>query len=61
MNDVIRYTTSLNLWTGPGAKATKVATLAKDTRVRLRFCSSGWCKVSAAQGLGYVTQQYLRR
>lgn len=64
VNDVIRYTTSnLNLRAGPGTEAetAKVATLAKDTRVRLQFCASGWCKVSAAQGIGYVSQNYLRR
>lgn len=60
-DDVIRYTTTnLNMRTGPGTSATKVATLAKATRVRLQFCSSGWCKVSAAQGVGYVSQKYLR-
>lgn len=61
-DDAVRYTTTnLNLRTGPGAQTTKVATLAKDTRVRLQFCSSGWCKVNAAQGVGYVSQKYLRR
>ncbi|MBB5364552.1 SH3 domain-containing protein [Deinococcus humi] len=61
-DDAIRYTTTnLNLRAGPGAETTKVATLVKDTRVRVQFCASGWCKVSAAQGIGYVSQQYLRR
>ncbi|CAM3440441.1 SH3b domain-containing protein [Deinococcus saxicola] len=62
VDDVIRYTTStLNLRSGPGVETVRVATLDKDTRVRLQFCLSGWCKVNAVQGVGYVSQKYLRR
>ncbi|WP_415785266.1 SH3 domain-containing protein [Deinococcus saxicola] len=61
-DDVIRYTnTGLNLRSDPAATSAKVATLVKDTRVRIQFCSSGWCKVGTAQGVGYVSQKYLRR
>lgn len=58
----VRYTTTnLNLRAGPGGQTERVATLATDTKVNLKFCTSGWCKVTASQGTGYVSQKYLRR
>lgn len=54
-------TTSVNLRSSASAQSTKLATLAKGTKVGLILCGNSWCRVTWQGHTGYVAQPYLRR
>jgi uncharacterized protein YraI len=55
-------TTNLNLRLEPSQRSQVLRVLPKSTRVTVAACGqSGWCRVRAANRVGYVRGSYLRR
>ena len=62
VSTTVRYTTSsVNLRASANTQSTKLATLARGTKVNLILCGNNWCRVTWQGRTGYVAQNLLRR